>query len=117
MKSRFETENGCDFETLDAEQRLAAARRFAAVAPLMLEEFFRLSDLIHVTSVEAQSRFNAAPDIEAARAVGTEYAGIIGELTNAFTALMTQAALNLGHELGEIGLRSASATPTTTTRQ
>jgi hypothetical protein len=77
MKSRFETECGCDFETLDSDQRLAALRVFANTFPLLMAEFIELTQLSSQGSANLATSIEAAPDSHTALKACALYADSI----------------------------------------
>lgn len=116
MKSRFETENAVDFSTLDPDERLAVARKFANIAPLIIQEALIHGRMHQDASQALASRLSAATTQKSAIAICNDYASDANELNDAFTAVIKEVAFVLGFELRGLGLRFDNAAPTTTTR-
>jgi len=117
MKSRFENECGCDFETLNANQTLAALRVFANNLPLLMTEFVALMALAQKCSASLATCIETAPDSHAAMMACAEYASVTNELNSSFMEVFKMNTSLLGDALRVVGIQSITAPPTTTTKQ
>jgi hypothetical protein len=117
MKSRFETEMGVDFATLDSDGRLALARVFANAAPAFIAESIELGRALADQSQALDTLLKGTQDGAKSIEICRRYANAVNKHTELFSARLKEQAVRLGQEARRAGLQPDSNVPTTKTRQ
>lgn len=116
-RSRFEIDNGVDFERLDSDRRLASLRVFAENFPLLMANVATLTERLHSKSVELVQQLKAADGEEAAKAACEDYSVAINNVSAEFTHVFILNARRIGEALAICGVQLVTNPPSTGTKQ
>jgi hypothetical protein len=103
-KCRFETENNVDFETLDYERLLFAARVFAEAAPYCVSQGIGLGRMLEAASKAVNVQIQSARGSKSAAKITAAFCDDLARAAVTFTKSMESAAFTMGMRIGELGL-------------
>ena len=105
MKSRFETENGCDLETLNYEQLLTVARIFAESGPYLIEQGMGLGAVMEKSAQAVQAQMKSVPSRKAGAKIADNFFSELATAALTFRKQIETAAFEMGVMCRAAGLQ------------